>query len=120
MLLKQLVTLAWYSFSSLTALWGALTANRAYSRILSRSKGSDEKILIPVDGSENALRALKQAIAVARSSADAELHLLHVRDPIPPHLHDNFSVENIEKAEEKVADRILQAAKQLCDEAAVS
>lgn len=79
-----------------------------------------QKILIPVDGSENALRAVQQAIAVAKSSPDVALHLLYVQDPIPPHLHDKFSVDSIKKAEAKVTDRIVQAAKQLCDDAATS
>lgn len=34
------------------------------------------KIIVPLDGSENALRALKHAISLAQA-ADMELHLLH-------------------------------------------
>jgi nucleotide-binding universal stress UspA family protein len=41
------------------------------------------KILLPVDGSENALRATRFAIRVAKAGAEpAELHLLNVQPPI--------------------------------------
>lgn len=40
------------------------------------------KILVPVDGSESALRALKTAIAMAGQHDDAELHLLNAPIPI--------------------------------------
>ena len=79
-----------------------------------------QKILVPVDGSENALRALRHAIVVANSSAQAELHLLYVQNPIPPHLHLNFPIDSIKKAEAKEADKVLLAARRLCDQAAVS
>lgn len=79
-----------------------------------------QKILVPVDGSENALRAVKHAIAVAKGYAQAELHLLYVQDPIPPHLHLNFPVDSIKKAQAKETDQVLLTAKRLCDQAAVS
>jgi nucleotide-binding universal stress UspA family protein len=79
-----------------------------------------EKILVPVDGSENALRAVEHAIAVAKGYAQAELHLLYVQDPIPPHLHLNSSIGNSERAEAKATGQALQTAKQRCDEASVS
>lgn len=37
--------------------------------------------LVPLDGSENALRALAHAIAELRGQADAELHVLSVQTP---------------------------------------
>jgi len=40
------------------------------------------KILVPIDGSECALRALAAAIAMAGQHGDAELHLLNVPLPI--------------------------------------
>jgi nucleotide-binding universal stress UspA family protein len=36
------------------------------------------KVLVPIDGSENALRALKHALARARESGPLQLHLLTV------------------------------------------
>jgi nucleotide-binding universal stress UspA family protein len=37
------------------------------------------KVLIPIDGSENALRALEKAVALVRDRAPFELHLLNVQ-----------------------------------------
>ncbi|CAM4015476.1 universal stress protein [Bordetella muralis] len=40
------------------------------------------KILVPIDGSESALRALQAAIAMAGQHGDAELHLLNAPLPV--------------------------------------
>jgi len=40
-----------------------------------------KKILVPIDGSDNALRALRHAIAYARSCAPARIELVHVLAP---------------------------------------
>lgn len=40
------------------------------------------RILVPIDGSESAMRALKAAIAMAQQQDDAELHLLNVPLPV--------------------------------------
>ncbi|MBO9353717.1 universal stress protein [Bordetella petrii] len=40
------------------------------------------KILIPIDGSECAMRALQAAIAMAKQAGEAELHLLNAPVPI--------------------------------------
>lgn len=39
-----------------------------------------KKILVPVDGSGAALRALKQAIALAKLSPQASIHLVHAHE----------------------------------------
>ena len=78
-----------------------------------------QKILVPVDGSDNALRAVKHAIAVAKSSLVTELHLLHVMESMPTYVHAYFSVDDIQKIEASAAEEILQSAKRLCDEATV-
>lgn len=78
------------------------------------------KISVPVDGSENALRAVEHAIAVAKNRTKAELHLLYVQDPIPRPLHLNFSIDSIKSAEATITDQALQPARQLCDAATVS
>ncbi|OGS97316.1 MAG: hypothetical protein A3K04_00550 [Gallionellales bacterium RBG_16_56_9] len=80
-----------------------------------------QRLLVPVDGSENALRAVKYAIGFAQSTSQpAELHLLHVQEPVPSHVHAYFSVSDIEKMGTDAAEKILQPARRLCDEAAVS
>ncbi len=40
------------------------------------------RILVPVDGSENALRAVRFAIGLARERPGTELHLLNVQPPV--------------------------------------
>jgi nucleotide-binding universal stress UspA family protein len=39
-----------------------------------------KKLLVPVDGSNAALRALKAAVALARLSAGSSVHLVHVHE----------------------------------------
>ena len=52
------------------------------------SKGADdmEKILVPVDGSENALAAVRQVIADAARNRDREVVLLNVQPALPRHV----------------------------------
>lgn len=64
------------------------------------------KILLPVDGSECALRAAKAAISLAAELRGApELHLLHVHPPIPIGLvqahvsHDTLQAHYREESE---------------------
>lgn len=77
-----------------------------------------QKILVPVDGSDNALRAVRHAIAAANSNPMIELHLLHVLESMPTHVHAYFSVDDIKKIEAGATAEILQPATRLCDEAA--
>jgi nucleotide-binding universal stress UspA family protein len=76
-------------------------------------------ILVPVDGSRHAEKALKVAAELARSGTGT-LHLLHVTEPLP----DNIgilvggSTEPMSEAErEKLAEGIRQAGQQLIDQA---
>lgn len=38
------------------------------------------KLLVPVDGSDNALRAVRHAIALAKMAGDTSLHLVHIHE----------------------------------------
>jgi nucleotide-binding universal stress UspA family protein len=40
------------------------------------------RVLVPIDGSDNALRALQRAITVARDREPFELHLINVQPPL--------------------------------------
>ena len=44
------------------------------------------KVLVPVDGSSNALRAVRRAIAEYRRDHELELHLLNVQPRLPHHI----------------------------------
>lgn len=78
------------------------------------------RLLVPVDGSENALRAVGYAISVAKDRPNTEIHLLHVQEPMPSHVHAYFSAADIEKMGAGEAEKILQPAQRLCEAAAVS
>lgn len=78
------------------------------------------RLLVPVDGSENALRAVGYAISIAKDRPDAEIHLLHVQEPVPSHVHAYFSAVDIEKMGAGEAEKTLQPARRLCEAAAVS
>jgi nucleotide-binding universal stress UspA family protein len=68
--------------------------------------GDVGKILVPVDGSPHAERAVKQAIAMVRQGQSAELHLLNVQPALTGNVvtfidkptRDDFHREEAEKA----------------------
>lgn len=74
-----------------------------------------KKILIPCDGSDNALRAVRYAASVAKERTDVELELLNVQDPMQLGTHATRSVQEIEQMQAGEANRILQPARQLLD-----
>ena len=43
-----------------------------------------QRLLVPVDGSPSADHAVKHVIAMLKTRADAEVHLLHVQPPLVP------------------------------------
>jgi len=74
-----------------------------------------KRILVPIDSSEIAERAMQQAIKINRFNEEAEVHILYVADinklAINAYLSGNVLIE-IEKA----GQRILNAAKELFPE----
>ena len=77
-------------------------------------------ILIPVDGSETALKAVKHAIAMVHDGFAAYIHILHVMPLIYP--MDELQPPEyglIEKAQKQQARRILHAVAQLLDDAGI-
>jgi nucleotide-binding universal stress UspA family protein len=71
-----------------------------------------KKILVPVDGSTAALRALKQAIALARLSPGASIHLVHAHEE--PVVYGEIAVyvprEKMDALQRQHSDNILTAA----------
>ena len=68
--------------------------------------GDLSKVLVPVDGSSHAERAVRHAIEMHRSGQVRELHLLNVQPALPGHVgtfidkptRDDFHREEAEKA----------------------
>jgi nucleotide-binding universal stress UspA family protein len=69
-----------------------------------------KRILVPVDGSECALRALRHAIGRARD-AKAEIHVLHVEPPHPYQEARLYAMrEDIAQLHKEAIERLLKAA----------
>ena len=70
------------------------------------------KILVPMDGSGAAMRALRQAIALARLGGDSSIHLVHAHEE--PLIYGEIAVyvprEKMEKLQREHSEGILAAA----------
>lgn len=74
-----------------------------------------KRILVPVDGSEASLRALRHAAQRARE-AQGEVHLLHVEPPMAYEELRAYAVRpELEKVRESACGRVLQAAADAAD-----
>ncbi len=73
------------------------------------------KILIPCDGSDNALRAVRYAASLAKELSDVQLELLNVQEPLPEKVHAALSEQEIARWQTGEADLILQPARQILD-----
>ena len=75
------------------------------------------RILVPVDGSEHANRALR--FALARAARDgSEVHVLNVRTPVPQSVSDFVQRENIDSFYREEAEADLAGARGLLKESA--
>lgn len=72
-------------------------------------------ILIPCDGSDNALRAVRYAASLAKELPDVRLELLYVQDSLPQKVHAALSEQEIAQWRAGEADLILQPARQILD-----
>jgi nucleotide-binding universal stress UspA family protein len=73
------------------------------------------RILVPVDGSEHANRALR--FALARAARDgSEVHVLNVRTPVPQSVSDFVQRENIDSFYREEAEADLAGARSLLKE----
>jgi nucleotide-binding universal stress UspA family protein len=72
-------------------------------------------ILIPCDGSDNALRAVRYAVSLAKQLSDVQLELLNVQDPLPQKVHGTLSEKEIALWRAGEAELTLQPARQILD-----
>ena len=73
------------------------------------------KILIPVDGSPNALKAVQYAVNRFMADHAMEIHLLHVRTPLTQNAARFISKRNRAAWHREEADKALSAARDLLD-----
>jgi nucleotide-binding universal stress UspA family protein len=71
-----------------------------------------KKLLVPLDGSGAAQRALQQAIALARMNPDASIHLVHAHEE--PDIYGEIAVyvprAKMEELQREVSEGLLAAA----------
>lgn len=70
------------------------------------------RILVPIDGSDCALRALAHAVRLARMIGDAEIHLLNVQPNIPEAVGDFVGSEAIAKYRAEESEAALLKARE--------
>lgn len=78
------------------------------------------KILIPVDGSDNALRAVDYAAKMANGSSSLTFELLHVLQSMPLRAHGALTHNEINLVYADEAKRVLTPAQHILDLAGIS
>ena len=71
------------------------------------------KVLVPVDGSINALQAVRHVANRYFGNSNLEVHLLHVRPPFSRHISQFTSRKNRESFHNEMAERALKPAQAL-------
>lgn len=75
-------------------------------------------ILIPVDGSSHAKKALKYAISAIKEGLVADIHVINVQPMVYPIGElPLLDIELIEEAQKKQAKKVINAASKMLDEA---
>lgn len=79
-----------------------------------------KKVLVPCDGSDNALRAVRYAATAAQEKPSMELELLHVLDPMTFKSQAALlSPEELSRLCPDAAVHVLQPARQILDQAGI-
>jgi nucleotide-binding universal stress UspA family protein len=73
------------------------------------------RILVPIDGSDEALRALEHAVRMARLIGEADIHLINVQPPISGSVGTFVGTENITRFHREESDNALAAARKLLE-----
>lgn len=75
------------------------------------------KILMPVDGSDCALRAVQHVIKNLPNIAEPSLHLINVQPPLPGDVGRFVSQDDIKKYHQDEAQKEMQSAREALDRA---
>ena len=84
-----------------------------------RLRGELVKVLIPVDGSVNALRAVRHVAGQFTAGAPLEVHLLTVTVPLPQNIARFFSQAALGEFHQEEAGKALGGARMILDQAGV-
>jgi nucleotide-binding universal stress UspA family protein len=79
-----------------------------------------KRILVPCDGSENAVRAARYAASLARACAGVSIDLLFVHDPISLRTHAYYSKEELDRMQANESGKALEVAQKALEESSVS
>ena len=71
------------------------------------------KLLVPVDGSDNALQAVRHVANRYFANSNLEVHLLHVRPPFSRHVSQFAGKKNRESFHQEMAERAIKPAREL-------
>lgn len=74
------------------------------------------KILIPVDGSANSLLAVRQVVNRFIENSAMEVHLVHVRTPLPLHIAQFLSGKDRQRFHREEAEKLMQPARDLLNQ----
>ena len=80
----------------------------------------ENRILVPVDGSENADRAVKHAIELAKKQPGTVLHLLNVQASVGSLVTMFVPKANVDSHHREEGEKALASAVKLCTEAGIA
>lgn len=78
------------------------------------------RVLIPVDGSEYSLQAVKHVVNHAAVTPGLDVHLLHVRTPLSKHVAWFVNRDNRESWHRDMAARAMRSARELLDQSRIA
>lgn len=88
--------------------------------LAAREQGGKVSVLIPVDGSANALKAVRHVIAEVRDHHPMEVHLLHVRAPFSRYVSRFIARDDQDAYHRAEAGKALEPARGLLEEAGIA
>lgn len=77
------------------------------------------KVLVPVDGSSNALHAVRHVLGEFRRNPAIDIHLLNVQPPFSANVRRWIDRKTINEAHAEASDQALQPIRQMFDEVRV-
>ena len=91
-------------------------AGNVVKPVLNTGENTMLKVLIPVDGSDNSLQAVRHVVTRIFADSRLEVHLLHVRKPFSRHIARFTSRHNREDYHHEMATQALESSRKLLDQ----